>query len=303
MNGKVKASLFVLIGAASYGVLSTIVKLGYADGFTTGQITGGQAVFGCLLMWMLRLFNRNHAKINWVTRWKLIGSGIFTGLTGVVYNYSLQLLDASLAVLLLFQFIWMGMAADWVFHKRRPGSSQWISIALVLSGTLLASGMAEHSPVSVRMAGVALGLLAAVCYTAFIYFSGNVAVNLPAVQRSSWMLTGAAATVSLIYPPQFLWNGSLVSGLWLWALLLSVLGNIIPPYLFATGVPRIGTGAAAMLGSIELPVVIICSGIFLQEHTSWLQWIGIVIIMTGVSASKLIQLLQSKTSRAKEFTA
>lgn len=293
----------MLIGAASYGVLSTIVKLGYQDGFTAAEITGSQAAAGCLIMWLLRLFISDKAEINWAMRLKLLGSGTFTGLTGVVYYYSLQMLDASLAILLLFQFIWMGMAVDWVFYKRRPGATQWLSVAIILSGTLLASGMAEHSPVSVRLAGIALGLLAAVCCTAFIYFSGHVAVNLPAVQRSSWMLTGAAVTVMLIYPPQFLWNGSLGSGLWLWALLLSVLGNIVPPYLLAIGAPRIGTGAAAMLCAVELPVVIVCSGLFLHESTSWLQWLGIFIIMAGVSVSKIINLMLKKASHTKEHAA
>ncbi|KIL41649.1 multidrug transporter [Gordoniibacillus kamchatkensis] len=303
MNEKGKAVLLVLLGGASYGVLSTMVKLGYRDGFTVGEITGGQAAAGCLIMWLLRLIIRDRAEIGWATRWKLIGSGVFTGLTGVVYYYSLQMLDASLAVLLLFQFVWMGMAVEWAVHGRRPGRIQWITVAMVLAGTLLASGIAEHSPVSVRLTGVGLGLLAAVCYTAFMYFSGHVAVNVPAVQRSSWMLTGGAAAVLLIYPPQFLWNGSLGHGLWLWALLLSVFGYIIPPYLFAKGAPRIGTGAVAMLGSVELPVVIACSGLFLHEKTSLLQWLGIVVILAGVSANELVHRVQKKDSQTKGTAA
>jgi hypothetical protein len=43
MDQRIKGGLLVFIGAASFGLLSTIVKLAYAEGYTLGEITGTQS--------------------------------------------------------------------------------------------------------------------------------------------------------------------------------------------------------------------------------------------------------------------
>ncbi|UQZ86950.1 EamA-like transporter family protein [Paenibacillus konkukensis] len=296
-----KAIWLVLLGAASYGVLSTFVKLGYKQGFSAAEITGSQVLFGFIILWLLSLPKLWQMKgISGGIVLKLIAGGTFTGLTGYFYYQSLQVLDASFAVLLLFQFTWMGMLLDWITERRVPTLFQWIAMALTLLGTVLASGILSGTMDSPGASGIGLGLLAACCYTLFIYFSGKIATHLPALFRSAWMITGAAAIVLILMPPQFLWNGSLGQGLWQWGLLLSVFGMVLPPFLYAKGAPLIETGLAAVLGSVELPVVIVCSALLLHEATHAVQWIGIVLILLGVLVSERKTAVKAK--RKNEYT-
>ncbi|SDC70877.1 Threonine/homoserine efflux transporter RhtA [Paenibacillus sp. UNCCL117] len=287
-NSRWQAVVYVLIGAASYGVLSSVVKLAYADGFSAGEVTGSQVLTGCVAMWLLSIpYWKLCRQLSLATLAKMVGSGTFTGLTGIFYYQSLQKLDASFAVLLLFQFAWMGLAVEWLFHRKRPGRMQVIGAIVVGAGTLLASGLLlEGGARSYDPAGIALGLLAAVCYTLFVYFSGRVATSVPATLRSAWMLTGAAIITLLIFPPRFIWNGAVAEGLWLWALILGLFGMILPPYLFAKGAPRLNTGLTAILGSVELPVVMICSAWLLQERAEAAQWLGVVLILAGIGVSE-----------------
>ncbi|MGF7032042.1 drug/metabolite transporter (DMT)-like permease [Paenibacillus mucilaginosus] len=288
-NARLRASLLVLLGAASYGVLSTFVKLAYADGFTPGEVTGSQVLLGCAVTWLLVLLGsgRGIPSIAPRVRWKLIGSGVFTGLTGVFYYYALQSLDASFAVLLLFQFTWMGLVADWVLQGRVPTRYRVAGIVIVLAGTALASGVLDGSLLDrVSPSGIGLGLAAAASYTLFIYFSGKVAVQVPALWRSAWMLTGASLGVSVVYPPQFLWNGALGNGLLMWGFLLGLFGMILPSYLYAKGAPRLDTGLTAILGAVELPVVILCSSLLLHERTGITEWLGIALILAGIVFSE-----------------
>ncbi|WP_239551385.1 EamA family transporter [Paenibacillus elgii] len=116
-----KASLLVLTGAASYGILSTCVKLAYKDGFSPAEVTGSQVMFGFVALWLLSIRCWGYMKkMPRIVFLKLLGSGVFTGLTGVFYYFALQTLSASFAVLLLFQFTWMGLLADWLLQKKRP---------------------------------------------------------------------------------------------------------------------------------------------------------------------------------------
>ncbi|PZE22736.1 EamA family transporter [Paenibacillus xerothermodurans] len=293
-----KAIWLILLGAASYGVLSTFVKLGYRNGFTPAEITGSQVLFGAVTLWLLSLFQLRSMKgITWSDIIKLLVSGAFTGLTGYFYYLSLQVLDASIAVLLLFQFTWMGVLLGWAADRRAPTGYQWGAMALVMAGTVLASGILAGSMERVSVQGVVLGLLAACCYTTFIWVSGRVAIHLQPLTRSTWMVTGAAAAVLSLMPPVFLWNGAMAEGLWFWAILLSVFGMILPPYLYAKGAPSIETGLASVLGSVELPVVIVCSALLLQEPTGAMQWVGIIIILAGVGMSE-----RRPASRASEYS-
>ncbi|WP_372813482.1 DMT family transporter [Paenibacillus sp.] len=295
-NNRWKAVVYVLLGAASYGVLSTVVKLAYAGGFTAAEVTGSQVLLGCAAMWLLsaRYWNRIR-EISVISMLKMIGSGVFTGLTGIFYYQSLQHLDASFAVLLLFQFTWMGMALEWLLHGKRPGRPQASGAVVVWVGTLLASGLLEGRLAGkVGWLGIALGLISAVCYTLFIYFSGKVAVEVPPSLRSAWMLAGAALVVSIVYPPHFLWNGALLHGLWGWAVVLGLFGMVLPPYLFAKGAPKLNTGLTAILGSVELPVVLICSSLLLQESSDAAQWIGVALILGGIVISEWYSRLEGK---------
>ncbi|TBL75716.1 EamA family transporter [Paenibacillus thalictri] len=290
MNAKkrLQASLLVLIGAASYGMLSTFVKLAYAQGFTASEVTASQVFFGAVVMWLICLpFWKQIRRIPFRIALKLMGSGFFTGICGVFYYYSLQTLDASFAVLLLFQFTWMGLLVDMLLGGKMPGKFQLLSVLIVLAGTLLASGVLQGGISRISPSGIGLGLLAAASYTMFIFFSGKVATEVPAVIRSAWMLTGALAIVLAMNTPQFLWNGSLPGGLWFWAILLSLFGMIIPPYMFAKGAPYLDTGVSALIGAVELPVVILCSNLLLGEHTGIVKWLGVALIFCGVGISGL----------------
>ncbi|CAG7639685.1 hypothetical protein PAESOLCIP111_04060 [Paenibacillus solanacearum] len=287
LKERTKASLLLLVGAASYGVLSTFVKLGYKDGFTPGEITGSQVAFGFIVLWLLCIpFYRKLKQMSFKAVLKLTGSGVFTGLTGIFYYFSLQNLDASFAILLLFQFTWMGMLLEWMLHGKKPGRHQIVAIVIILAGTLMASGLSGAALERLSFSGVGLGILAAASYTLNMYVSGRVATEVPTLFRSAWMVTGALLVVLLVYPPQFLWNGSIGSGLWFWASILGLFGMIIPPYLFAKGAPRLDTGMAAILGAVELPVVIVISGLLLGERTGLLQWLGIALIFAGIVVSE-----------------
>ncbi|GAA3332038.1 hypothetical protein GCM10020331_090970 [Ectobacillus funiculus] len=51
-------ALIVFLGGCCYGVLSTFVKLAYSAGYSVTEVTGGQYLFGTLLIWVLVLFTK-----------------------------------------------------------------------------------------------------------------------------------------------------------------------------------------------------------------------------------------------------
>ncbi|MFP9099994.1 hypothetical protein ACLI09_13170 [Flavobacterium sp. RHBU_24] len=58
-NNMVKGVLLVGLGAASYGLLATFVKMAYAKGYTTAEVTVSQMVLGIVCVAALWLFQKS----------------------------------------------------------------------------------------------------------------------------------------------------------------------------------------------------------------------------------------------------
>ncbi len=276
----------VFVGACSYGVLSTIVKFAYRAGFTVDEVTGFQLLLATILSWILVLIfgGKQAGKKDWLP---LLATGLCTGLTGIFYYASLQYMAASLAIIMLFQFTWIGMLLESLRSKRLPERSKLVSLVLLLTGTALASGVMETEQQFTLM-GVALGLMAAISYSLFILLSGRAALHVSSWSRNAVTMTGGLIMTFIVYPPRFLVNGAIGEGLWMYGagLAFFVLVSIL---FFTFGVPRIGATMAIILGSAELPTAVISSRFLLQEQVSLVQWIGVAVILLGIALPELVR--------------
>lgn len=302
-----KYLLSVLVGAICYGILSTIVVKAYDKGYTLGEVVGSQLFIGFILAWGLvfvtkwrKRSNRtaystnDHSGTNTLAKrvtWKealiLMAAGTPTAITGLLYYESLRYIPNSLAIILLFQFTWMGVLMHAIRERKRPNGVMLLTLVILFGGTLLAAGVIEQGVSKFNWTGVLLGLLSAVSYSLFIWVSGKAVPTVHPTIRSGWMITGGMLLVFSLFPPQFLFNGMIWGELFLYGSLLGLFGAFLPPVLFAIGVPHIGEGMTSILGASELPVAVMLSAIVLHENVSMLQWSGVILVMLGVALPEL----------------
>lgn len=282
-----KNVLLVFLGACSFGILSTFVKIAYSEGYTVGEVTGAQVFFGMSVLWIiygagkaLGFFSKSKEKKE--PFWKLMLSGLSTGSVSILYYMCVELIPASIAIILLMQFIWMSVLIEFIVFKERPSRLQILSVLLVLGGTTLAAGIFNQQAFTLSFKGIIFGLLAAFAYAIFLIVNGRVGNNYPAVQKSAFMLTGACILVFIVFPPTFLYSGVLGQGLWFWGILLSLFGTVLPPLFYAIGIPKVGIPLSSILSAVELPVAVGMSYFLLSEKVSGLQWLGVVIILLAI---------------------
>lgn len=290
---KFKFSLLVLFGACSYGVLSTIFKLGFMNGFSAHELLGGQYVFGWVGLLLLVLFFSRH-KISKKQAFSLLAVGTTMSMTGIFYAISVEELPASIAVVLLFQFTWIGVVIEAIANKTLPSREKVISIIILFAGTLLAGGVFEGLGQNFSTKGIIFGLLAAVSFSFYIFASGRVATNVPPYTKSFLMTTSATLIVCLLFPPTFLTDGALQAGLWKYAFFLGFFGVVVPVICFSIGVPKVGIGLGTILGAAELPTAIIASITLVHEVVSLLQWLGIVCILIGIFTPQFLTVRKEK---------
>ena len=64
--------------------------------------------------------------------------------------------------------------------------------------------------------------------------------------------------------------------------MLALLGTVIPPLFFSSGMPRTGVSLGAILSAAELPVAVTSSNFILRENVQALQWVGVLLILSAI---------------------
>ncbi|MBB2149349.1 DMT family transporter [Pedobacter gandavensis] len=292
-NNLIKGSIFVGLGSASYGMLATFVKMAYKEGYTTAEVTLSQFTIGVIGLLMISMFsNRQTAASrteaaagikqpsNWKSLLKLMVAGTAMGLTSTFYYLSVQYIPVSVGIVLLMQTVWMGVILEMILHKRRPGNRKIISVLIIIAGTILATNLLKSS-VSLDWRGLGWGMLAALSYTITVYASNGIALHLPVVRRSLYLVLGGLIIIMLIFHASLNTNFS-YDIFWRWGILLSLFGTILPPLLFTMGMPLTGVGLGTIIAAVEIPVSVLMAHFLLKEPVNVLQWTGIVMILSAV---------------------
>jgi len=171
---------------------------------------------------------------------------------------------------------------EFIFFKAKPSKNNLIGIGIVLIATLLATGLIEKGLQHLNLTGVLFGLLAATAYSVFMIVNGRVGNDYHPIQKSAIMVTGACIMVFTLFPPAYLLNGQFDDNFLYFGLILSLFGTVIPPLLFAYGLPKTGFSLGGILSSAELPVATCMSFFILHESVSTIQWLGVLLILGTV---------------------
>lgn len=283
-----KYILMVFTGACSYGILSTLVKLSYKDGFTAAQVSFVQAVLGALVLWSLVIAqnknssgNKQVATLTLGTWLQLLCTGAAIGLTTFLYYLSVKYIPASIAIIILMQFTWMTVLLDWFLLKNVPGLRLFIAITCILIGTVLATGGIDLAK-NLSFKGICIAFASALLYAVYIVANSKVGKEMAPVKRSAIMVTGAAAGIFIVNCHNLTCGIPYSFSFFKWTCLLALFGTIIPPLLFAVGIPKIGASVSSVLMVAEMPVAIICASILLHESIHGIQWAGIFLMLCAI---------------------
>lgn len=303
-NSVLKGVFLVGLGATSYGMLATFVRMAYDENYTTAEVTVSQFVFGIIGILLINAFQRNRnnntaVKASKKNKSQLMLAGTSTGLTSVFYYLAVKFdIPVSIAIVLLMQTVWIGVLLEWFLEKKAPSKVKIISVIIVLIGTVLATNLL-NADVKLNPLGIFFGLLAATSFTTTMFTANRIATEISSAQRSLYMLFGGGimvlifALITQIIPNQF---PAVADALGVfstakdfnftiflkWGIILSLFGTIIPPMLLNAGFPLTGIGLGSIVSALELPVSVLMAFFLLNEKVILLQWIGIVLIILAI---------------------
>ncbi|AWG25425.1 EamA family transporter [Flavobacterium kingsejongi] len=284
-NTTFKGILLVALGASSYGMLATFVKMAYDEGYTTSEVTLSQFALGILGMLLINLVQRSRKKNTVIAPTRkniiqLMAAGTSLGFTSLFYYLAVRYIPVSIGIVLLMQTVWMSVVLEMTLTKKLPSVQKIVSTLIVLAGTVLATNILKNE-VALDWRGIMWGVMAAVSFTMTMFTSNRIATELSSAQRSLFMLIGGSVVITgfAIYSYEGSFNFDILLR---WGIILSLFGTIIPPMLLTAGFPKTGIGLGSIVSSLELPVSVMMAYVLLKEPVNALQWLGIVLILLAI---------------------
>jgi len=279
-----KGFLLVLCGAASYGILATIVKYANNLGIHTSVLIFMQFVVGLSFLLIYSAIKKSAKRkivcLSTKQRLKLTLYGTTFGMTSIFYYLSIHYIPVSLGIILLMQSIWMSIVLESILLRKFPSRIKLIGAFTIFFGTILSTNIL-FTLSTIDWRGIILGLLAASSYTVSMHASNHLEKQSSSYVRSKYFILGGFIFITCYWNVDIVVNFTSLDGVF-WGVLLALFGTIIPPLLFTQGMPIIGIGLGAIIASVEIPISIVSAYIVLGERISMLQWLGVIIILLSV---------------------
>ena len=285
-NRRLVVHLLALLGILSISFSAVFVRLAAVSPVTATFFRGAYAAPVLLAIWLAQ---RSKDRRGRRERWLAIVSGLLLALDLNLWHESIALVGAGLGTVIANVQVVFVAAAAWVLYGERPTPARVLTIAAVLGGVVLTSGLARHDAYGASpVLGAVVGLLAGVVYAAFIivYRDANKTAGPrsgPLLDSTLGMIAGALACAVL--DPHFTFVPGLAAAEWL--ALLAIGSQVIGWLLIGTALPKLPVVETSVL-LLGQPVFTVIWGVLLfDERLSALQWAGAAIVLAGVAALSL----------------
>jgi drug/metabolite transporter (DMT)-like permease len=277
-------ALLCLASATAFGAMGIFGKLAYAEGATVGTLLAARFVLAAALLWAFAAGSRGVRRLRALPR-RDVALALGLGAVGYSaqagsYFAALDRLDASLLSLLVYTFPAIVAVTAVVIGRERASLRTAVALSLASAGLVLV--LAGAAAGALDPLGTALGLTAAVVYSAYILSSEGVAGRIGPVALSTLVCTGAAGTLTLgaIAGGQLDLGGVSAAG-YGWLAGIAVVSTVGAVGLFFAGLQRVGPTAASVLSTLEPVVTVGLAFAVFGESLGGAQLAGASLVLLG----------------------
>jgi drug/metabolite transporter (DMT)-like permease len=276
-----------LLGAVGFAFKSILVKAAYRYGVDAETFLALRMLYA--LPWLILMgvaaAHRDPLKLS---RFDLLGLALL-GLSGYYASSYLDFLGlkyiaASLERVILFIYPTLVVLYSAMQQRRAPSARLLGALGLCYGGVALAVLENLHLGGEHLLLGSALVFASALCYAAYLIGNGSVVGRLGATRVTAWA-TGCACVLALMQMLVMRGPAALFTPVWqvqLLALALSIFATVLPIWLIAEAIRRLGAGPTAVIGSLGPIITVALAVLFLGESVGVLQLIGAVAVIAGV---------------------
>jgi drug/metabolite transporter (DMT)-like permease len=279
--------IFALAGTVAFAFRPVLIKLGYEAAPVSAttllflRMVLSLPFFAAVAWWLRKA--PPIARRDWLG---IVGLG-FLGyyLASLLDFLGLQYVPAGLGRLIMFLYPTLVVILSALFLAKRPTRRELVSLGLTYLGIALVLShrlgvTPEHR---LFLLGVALVFGSAMCYAVYLVTGSQLIKRIGSMRFTAYTMmistVPAVLQFALLEGPAAL---QLPPALWTYAILLATVCTVLPVFLVAEALKRIGANQFALIGALG-PVTTVLADFFLLEGAlTPLQLAGGSLVIAGV---------------------
>ncbi|MGA7984727.1 MAG: DMT family transporter, partial [Burkholderiales bacterium] len=271
---------FAFAGVIAFSFRPILIKLAYAA-FPVAPVTllflrmAIALPFFAAIAWWLRARKPGLTPGDWAA---VAGLGFIGYYMASFLDFlGLQWVGAGLGRLVLFLYPTLVLLLSLAFLKRRPSRRQLAALALSYVGIALvvSNRFGGHAEGGLFLLGVSLVFGSSLCYAIYLVAGSQIVQRVGSMRFTAYSMIAATlpavAQFFLLEPMSAL---DLPSEVWWYAIVMAVFSTVLPVFLVAEALKRIGANHFALIGAVGPVTTAIAGAVGLEEPLNWPQAAG-----------------------------
>lgn len=279
--------LWGILGVVLFSTKAVLVKLAYEYEVDTLELLLFRMLFSVPFYIIILLYIQGKKKhiparkdMLWIVLFGFLGYYMASYFDFLGLNY----IKAGLERIILFVYPTIVVVLGYVFFKDRISKPQSIAIGITYVGVLITFWSEVDFSGSKTLWGGFLVLLSAITYASYLVGSGWLIPKYGVLRFTCYAMLVSTACVLLHYSfngDWDLWNFPIQ--VYVYGILMAIMATLIPSFLVSESIKRLGASNFSILGSLGPVSTIILAFIFLGEQLTYVQLLGMFVVIGGVT--------------------
>jgi drug/metabolite transporter (DMT)-like permease len=279
---------FAVLGVLAFSLRPILIKLSY----TAHPVSPTTLLFLRMTLslpfflaigWWLRSAEPRLTRRDWVN----------VGLLGFIGYYAASFLDfiglqyvgAGVGRLILFLFPTLVLVLSFLFLHKAPTRREIVALVTSYAGIALvvSNQVASTAEGRLFLFGALLIFAGALLYAIYLVAGSQVVQRVGSMRFTAYSMAisslPAMAQFFVLEPVAAL---ALPPSVWMYAIVLATLSTVLPVFLQAEALRRIGANHFALIGAVGPVSVAVTSALGLDEPFTWVQAMGGLLVIFGV---------------------
>ena len=279
---------FAVAGTLAFSLRPILIKLSYAAAPVSPvtllflRMTLSLPFFLAVAWWLRSQEPRLSAR-----DWAAVAGLGFIGYYGASFLdfIGLQYVGAGVGRLILFLYPTLVLIISFFFLHKRPTRRQLGALFLTYAGMALVVSNQVHGGAEGKLFvfGAALVFASALLYAVYLVAGGELIKRVGSMRFTAYsMVVATAPAIVQFFLLEPMSSLQLPAAIWIYAIVLATFSTVLPLFLQAEALKRIGATEFGLIGALGPVSVAVTSALGLDEPFTWVQAVGGALVIVGV---------------------
>ncbi|MHB8621811.1 MAG: DMT family transporter [Sulfuricaulis sp.] len=279
--------IFAFVAAIGFSAKAIMVKLAYVDSVDAITLLALRMALSAPFFLVAAAHSQGNKSSQALTskdKLAVVGLGLTGYYLASFFDFiGLQYINAGLERLILFLYPTMVVIISVLFFKHRIGRMTMLALFISYAGIALVFLHDVHSLQNNAMRGAMWVFASALAYATYLVGAGQSIAKIGATRFTAYVMTVACIACVLQFAVTHeLEDLRLPARVYELSIAMALFSTVLPAFLLAAAMHRIGSMHTSMIGSIGPVSTIYLAYVFLGEQLSVVQITGSILVLSGV---------------------